>query len=305
MLTPASLKPNDKIRLVAPAGKVRMNHVKAAVEVLRSAGYSVTEGAHLYDQHHQYAGDDQARRADLQEALDDDACRAILMARGGYGLIRIIDGIDFSRFLKNPKWIAGFSDVTALHNHLHNRGVETIHSVMPNSFPVDGNPSHPVTLLLQTLTGNPPLYSVDPHPFNRHGRSSGRLTGGNLTMVTAMLGSVSETDTHGKTLLLEDVGEHHYRIDRMMHMLKRAGKLSGLAGLVVGQFNDLNDSSDHFGKEVTEIIMEAVADYNYPVMFGFPAGHEPDNRPLILGRTTLLHVESTTVKIDQTEIEHG
>lgn len=305
MQTPVSLKPGDKIRLVAPAGKVREKHVKTAVTTLQSAGYTVTEGAHLYDAHYQFAGDDQARRADLQEALDDETCRAILLARGGYGLIRIIDEIDFSRFLKSPKWISGFSDITVLHNHLHNQGIETIHAVMPNSFPDDGTQNQPVALLLDTLAGKSPAYSIDAHPLNKMGQASGRLTGGNLTMLTALLGSTSETVTDGKILFVEDVGEHLYRIDRMIHTLKRAGKLARLAGLVVGQFNDLPDSSTQFGMDVTEIITQAVAAYNYPVVFGFPAGHEPDNRPLILGRTTHLSVGDATVNIHQTKTQHG
>lgn len=299
MITPPSLKPGDLIRIIAPSGKVRLEHVMAAAGLLRNLGFQVIEGRHLYSEFHQLAGEDAERIHDLQQALDDNQCKAILMARGGYGLLRIIDRVDFSRFMQHPKWIAGFSDITVLHSHLHNLGIETIHSVMPNSFPANSTADEPVACLMKALSGEPLNYSLAPHALNRQGTASGIITGGNLTMLTSLLGSDSAINTQGKILFLEDVGEYLYRIDRMMHTLKRAGLLDHLTGLVVGCFNDMLDGSTPFGKTAREIIAEAVTGYDYPVAFGFPAGHEPDNRPLILGRNTRLMVKPDSATIHQ------
>lgn len=299
MIKPASLKSGDLIRIVAPSGKVRHENVMAAALLLRNQGFNVIEGDSLYNEFHQLAGKDDERIKDLQQALDDKQCKAILMARGGYGLIRIIDQLDFSGFIKHPKWIAGFSDITVLHAHLHNLGIETIHSVMPNSFPSNGTIDKPVEHLLKTLLGELPQYSLAPEILNRQGAASAIITGGNLTMLTSLLGSDSSVNTNGKILFIEDVGEYLYRVDRMMHTLKRAGMLDHLAGLIVGYFNDMLDGSTPFGKTAHEIIAEIVNDYNYPVAFGFPAGHEPGNLPLILGRNTSLIVERNGTSILQ------
>ncbi len=299
MKKPASLKPGDLIRIVAPSGKVRPENVKASALLLRNLGYKVIEGHNLYNEFHQLAGKDTERIEDLQEALDDKQCKAILMARGGYGLIRILDQLDFSGLITHPKWIAGFSDITVLHAHLHNLGIETIHSVMPNSFPLNNAIDKPVEHLLKTLSGEPLRYSLAPEILNRQGTASAIITGGNLTMLTSLLGSDSSVNTNGKILFIEDVGEHLYRVDRMMHTLKRAGMLDHLAGLIVGYFNEMLDGSTPFGKSAYEIIAEIVDDYNYPVAFGFPAGHEPVNLPLILGRNTSLTVEHDSTSIFQ------
>lgn len=290
MKTPSPLSPADLIRVVAPAGKVRPERVEAAIKFLRYQGFRVVAGASLFNESGPFAGTDEQRIADLQEALDDTTCRAILMARGGYGLIRIIDKLDFSRFLKNPRWIAGFSDITVLHNHLHNLGVETLHGVMPNSFPIDSEPDEPVRSLLEVLRGQAPSFPIPWHPLNRPGMAQATITGGNLTLITALLGSESETVTAGKILFVEDVGEHLYRIDRMMHTLKRAGKLDKLKGLVVGHFNEMLDGTSPFGMTAEEIVADAVAGYDFPVLFGFPAGHQPRNLTFILGRQTTLEV---------------
>lgn len=305
MKTPAYIDTSDLIRIVAPAGKVRPGNVKAAVKMLRYEGFRVVEGKHLYDEVNQFAGTDDDRAADLQEALDDHSSRAIFMARGGYGLLRIIDRLDFSRFVRNPKWVTGFSDITVLHSHLHNLGIETIHSVMPNSFPADCMKDRPVESLLRTITGEQPRFSMNSHPLNRPGEVNASVTGGNLTLLTALLGSESETVTAGKILFIEDVGEHLYRIDRMMHSLKRAGKLDKIKGLIVGQFSDMLDGTTPFGKTAEEIIAEAVAEYSYPVAFGFPAGHDPENLAFILGRETTLTVAESHTSVIQHSGAHG
>ncbi|MDD2963664.1 MAG: LD-carboxypeptidase [Bacteroidales bacterium] len=290
MKTPFPLSPADLIHVVAPSGKVSPVNVDSAIKLLRYQGFRISVGSSLYEETGPFAGTDEQRIADLQEALDDTTCRAILMARGGYGLIRIIDKLDFSRFLKNPRWIAGFSDITVLHNHLHNLGVETLHGVMPNSFPLDCEPDEPVESLLEVLRGHAPSFTIPWHPLNRPGKAQATITGGNLTLLTALLGSESETVTAGKILFVEDVGEHLYRIDRMMHTLKRAGKLDKLKGLVVGHFNNMFDGASPFGMTAEEIVADAVAGYDFPVLFGFPAGHQPRNLTFILGRQTTLEV---------------
>lgn len=284
MKIPLSIKPGDKIRIVSPAGKVSEEHVFPAVEWLHQQGYKVELGKHVFASHFQFAGTDQQRLDDLQTALDDSETAAIICSRGGYGTVRIIRQIDFTNFVENPKWLVGFSDITILHSCLNSRGVATIHGVMPQYFfNNDGAPYENLNSLMQLLTGGKAVYSFKNSENNRPGKVTAELVGGNLSIISSMQGTPCELKTDGKILFLEDIDEFLYHTDRMIHQLKLSGKLDNLAGLVLGDFTEIKDNESPFGKTVHEIIMDAVHEFDYPVCFGFPAGHDKKNLALAFG----------------------
>lgn len=291
MQTPPFLIPGDKVAIVAPARKVSPDEIEAGVNKLRSWGLEVVFGEHLFGDCNQYSGTDQERTSDIQSALDDPGIKAVIAARGGYGTIRIIDYLDFSAFRINPKWIIGFSDITVLHSHIQtNLGIETLHACMPFTFPPDGSDGPSTETLRKALFGEQISYKFQTAELSVIGEAEGILAGGNLSILYALNGTPSDLDTRGKILFIEDLDEYLYHVDRMMMNLRRSGKLSGLAGLVVGGMSGMNDNTVPFGKSPEQIIYESVADYHYPVCFGFPAGHLDDNRALILGRRVKLHV---------------
>ena len=221
--------------------------------------------------------------------LDNPDIKAILCVRGGYGTVRIIDDIDFSHFQKNPKWLAGFSDITVLHSHIHKLNVASLHSTMPISF--SSNTTESIMSLKDALFGKHLSIKIDLHPFNRFGEAKGQIVGGNLSILYSLMGSPSDLNTDGKILFIEDLDEYLYHIDRMMMNLKRSGKLSNLKGLIVGGMTKMNDNTIPFGKDAESIIKDVVSEYNYPVCFGFPAGHIKDNRALKLGVIAELKVD--------------
>lgn len=292
MITPPYLKAGDQVRIVSTARKVFPDEMKPATDLLEEWGLKVTLGDNLYKALNQFAGTDDERAADFQAALDDPEVNAILFARGGYGTVRIIDKIDWSGLKKNPKWLAGFSDVTVTHSHVYSHaGIETLHS--PMAFNLAKSGKEVKQHLRKALFGEKLVYETGgniPADLNRSGEAAGELVGGNLSILYSLLGSASSMDTTGKILFLEDLDEYLYHIDRMMYALKRAGKLYRLAGLVVGGMNDMKDNKVRFNKTAEEIIGEAVAEYNYPVLYGFPAGHIRNNMPLIHGRKVNLTV---------------
>jgi muramoyltetrapeptide carboxypeptidase len=293
-ITPPFLKQGDKIAITCPAKKLP-NPMTDAVTLLESWGLEVIQGETLSASYHQFAGDDDLRARDLQRFIDDDSIKAIIAARGGYGTIRMIDKVDFSGFEKNPKWLVGFSDITVLHSHLYaNYNVQTIHGQMPVTIP-DAS-KYSLDTLRMALFGEHFEYNVTPNPLNRSGRGSGVLIGGNLSLLVAVMGSVSDYNYDGGVLFIEDVGEYLYSVDRMIRTLDRAGKLKNLSGLIVGGFTELKDNDIPFGQTVPEIVMDVVSKYNYPVCFDFPAGHIPDNQSLILGKSLNLIVEEHHVK---------
>ena len=294
MITPPTPQPGDKTGIVTPSGKIAEKVLDAAAGLFEEWGFRVVKGRNVYSGFDQFGGTDRERAGDLQRMLDDEDIRAIFCSRGGYGAVRIIDTIDFSRFQAHPKWIVGYSDITVLHSHIQeNFGIETLHALMPAEL-APGRESPPsagsVGLLRQALSGNLPPCNLPGHPLSREGKAEGVLTGGNLSVLYSLTGSASETCTRGKILFLEDVGEYLYHIDRMMVALKRKGVLEGLRGLVVGGMTGMNDNEVPFGKSAEEIIAEAVSEYGFPVLFGFPAGHQTENHPLILGREVILDV---------------
>ena len=295
VLTPPYLKKGDKIAITCPAKKLP-GPMDDAVTLLQSWGLEVVLGETLNLSFHQFAGDDAQRAADLQRFIDDDDIKAIIAARGGYGTIRIIDDVNFDRLAQHPKWLIGFSDITVIHSHLQaNYGLQSIHGQMPVNIP-DASASS-LQSLRKALFGEPVTYTFPPDRLNRGGTGTGILTGGNLSLLVAVIGSASEVDYNGKILFIEDVGEYLYSVDRMMHTLKRAGKLANLAGLVVGGFSEIKDNDIPFGQTVPQIIMNVVKDYNYPVCFDFPAGHIPDNQAVVLGRETELMVDELSTDL--------
>jgi len=291
MITPPYLSKDDKIGIIAPARCITFDEVHPSIRVFKKWGLEAELGTNIFRKYNQFAGKDSARLMDIQEMLDDDTIRAVICARGGYGTVRIIDQIDFTGFVKNPKWIVGYSDITVLHSHIHRHmGIETLHAIMPVNITTDDKPDDSLETLRNALFGKIRGYSITATPLARTGEAEGLLTGGNLSILYSLMGSASEIDTAGKILFLEDVDEYLYHIDRMMMNLKRAGKLDKLKGLIVGGMNRMNDNTVPYGKTANEIIAEAVADYDYPVCFDFPAGHGENNLALILGRKVKLRV---------------
>ena len=291
MITPRYLSKGDRIAIVSPARKISREEVANAIHIFNEWGLEVVEGEHLYSAYHQFAGSDSERSADLQKMLDDPSVKAVMCSRGGYGTVRIIDRLDFTKFADNPKWIIGYSDITVLHSHIHTHfGIETLHAVMPINFKArcESNPS--VTTLKKALLGKPLSYSLPGNSFNRPGSAEGELVGGNLSILYSLTNTGSDIHTTGKILFIEELDEYLYHVDRMMMNLRRSGKLDNLAGLIVGGMTKMRDNEVPYGRTVLEIIAEAVADYGYPVCYGFPAGHEDDNRALILGRRVKLEV---------------
>ena len=271
-----ALTKGDRVAIVATARKVGPDDVKPAVDLLESWGLRVVIPEGLYATDNQFAGDDAHRAAVLQAMLDDPSIKAIFCARGGYGTVRILDRIDFSAFDANPKWIVGYSDVTALHSHVSvNCGLPTLHATMPINIPTDSKevdyPS--LTTLKRVLFEGDFCYKFVGQVGNREGECVAPIVGGNLSVLYSLLGSKSDVDTNGKILLIEDLDEYLYHIDRMMTALRRAGKLSGLKGLIVGSMTDMHDNETPFGHTAEEIVAEMISDYSYPVAFNCPFGH--------------------------------
>jgi len=282
MLRPPDLQPGDTIALMAPARKISREEIAPAIQLLEAWGLKVIVGQTVGVEQHQYAGSDQLRTNDLQQFMDDPAIKAIIACRGGYGTVRLLDQLRFDKFMDKPKWIVGYSDLTILHVHLSCVvGVESLHATMPINFPT--NTTDALQSLKDALFGNKLEYTFPAHPLNIPGTMQGRVIGGNLSLLYSLLGTRTMLLQTGAILFLEDLDEYLYHIDRMMMALKRAGKLQGLAGIIVGGMTDMKDNAVPYGKTAEEIIAEHVSGMGYPVAYGFPAGHIPDNRAIIMG----------------------
>jgi muramoyltetrapeptide carboxypeptidase len=299
MIKPKYLSKGSTIAIVSTARKLSLKEVKPAINFLENEGFNVILGENLFEDCNQFAGSDNQRAADLQNAMDNPEVDAILCARGGYGTVRIIDKIDFTNFKKNPKWICGYSDVTVLHSHIHNLGIETLHATMPLNFPENGDVNRAMETLVKSLKGESLEYVFKSEMFFKQGEVEAEICGGNLSILYSLMGSSSEIDTEGKILFIEDLDEYLYHIDRMMMNLKRAGKLDKLSALIVGGMNDMNDNKVPFGKSAYEIIWDTVKDYNYPVCFGFPAGHIEDNFAIKMGAKAVLKISEDLVVFQQ------
>ncbi len=294
MHIPPYLKKGDKVAIIAPVRKVSEPEIADAIKQL-GENFKVLLAPHIYAEHHQFGGTDKERAADLQWALDHKEIKAVFIARGGYGLLRIIDAIDFSEFVAQPKWIVGYSDVTVLHSHItQNFKIATLHATMPFQFSVNETATQ---LLIQTLMGEPVKYEYKSTLPCINGKTNGILVGGNLSLLYALSGSTSDINTENKLLFIEDLDEYLYHIDRMLLQVKRSGKFEKLFGLIVGGMSDMRDNTIPFGYSVHELIYDMVKPYQFPVAFDFPAGHIKENMPIILGQTYTLEVKDNEVKL--------
>jgi muramoyltetrapeptide carboxypeptidase len=288
--SPPYLRPGDTILLIATARKVSAGEMLPAITALQSWGLKVECGRHLYDQENQFAGSDVNRASDLQWALDHPQAKAIIIARGGYGTLRILDHVNLRKFREFPKWLIGYSDVTMLHGELFNAGFASLHATMPINF---GKHEGATDSLRKALFGEKITYPIVAHPLNVAGTARGQVVGGNLSILCAIRGSSSEVDKKGRILFIEDLDEYLYHIDRLILQMKRAGQLKNLAALVVGGLNDMRDNPIPFGHTPEEIVLAAVKEYGYPVCFNFPCGHIAENYALYHGKPATLVVSSS------------
>lgn len=294
--TPPYLKLGDTVAIVAPSGilKNRKDEVEHAKALLKSWGLNVIIGRNLYKQDNHFAGTDEERCEDFQNALDNPTVRAIWCARGGYGTVRILDHLDYTKFKADPKWLIGYSDITALHNQFHNLGFESIHALMCVSLTEDlSEIPEAISTFKAAVFGQPISYTLKGSKYNRAGETSGQLVGGNLTLLHTMLGSKTGISVSGKILFIEEIGEYKYHVDRMLQSLKRAGYFENCKGVLVGNFTKMKKNNTAlWGSSVEQLIIDALADYDFPIAFNMPAGHEDDNRAMILGREVEMMVNS-------------
>lgn len=295
MKTPQFLKPNDKIAIVCTARKFSEQDAQPAIELLKSWNLVPVLGSTIGLDNFQLGGSDLERAADFQAQLDNPEIKAIWIARGGYGSVRIIDKLNFDKFLENPKWIIGFSDITVFHSHVNNLRVSTLHAIMPFSVPNTVETS--IESLRKALFGESLIYEIPTQKSNRIGKAEGELVGGNLSIIYSLLGSPSSIDTKDKILYIEDLDEYLYHLDRMMQNLKRNGYFNNLRGLIVGGMTDMHDNAIPFGLDAVGIISEIASEFDFPICFDFPAGHVKDNRALRLGEQVSLEVSEEKVQL--------
>ena len=296
MVTPPFLQPGDTVAIVSTARKITKSELNPALKLLVKMKLKAVLGHTIGAEEHQFAGSDSLRTRDFQAMMDNPNIKAIWCARGGYGTVRILDGLNFSEFRKNPKWIIGYSDITALHSHIHNFGIETLHAQMP--LDIEKKSEQAQKGVFEVLFGNKSSINyTSENEKNRTGHAKGILVGGNLSVLYSLCGSPSAINTAGKILFLEDLDEYLYHIDRMFQNLKRNGLLENLAGLVLGGFTQLHDNTIPFGKTIEEIVWDTIGKVNYPVCFNFPAGHIKDNRALIFGREAQMDVTSDVISL--------
>lgn len=298
---PPYLKKGATIGITCPAGYMAKEKAETCITILQQWGYQVMVGKTLGSSSNNYfSATDEDRRDELQAMLDDENINTILCGRGGYGVGRIIDALDFTKFKKKPKWIIGFSDITVLHSHIYsNLKIATLHAPMAAAFNDEGSKNEFVQSLQKALAGKKAKYACTAHAFNKTGTATGELVGGNLSLLAHLTGTASDVNTKNKILFIEDIGEYIYSIDRMLYQLKRSGKLKQLAGLIIGGFTDMKDTERPFGKTVHEVIAEIVAEYNYPVCFDFPVSHSKENYALKVGCRYVLTVTKKSVRLSE------
>lgn len=296
MIIPQALQKGDKVAIVAPARSISEDSYPEIIRIIQAQGYIPVRGKSTYLTHGPFAGSDTDRGADLQAMLDDKEIKAIFCLRGGYGTIRIMDQLNFDKLLSNPKWLIGFSDISILHNKLHQLGMASMHGQMPLNF-VGRTENKGLEKLFNTLKGKALSYNFTSNSLNKLGSSTGELVGGNVAILCSLIATPYDINTDGKILFIEEVGEYLYRFDRLMHHLKLSGKLTKLKGLIVGGLSEMKDNKPAFGQTIEEIIVDLLQEYDYPVCFDFPAGHIKENYPLILGKTVQMNVSSTNIQI--------
>jgi muramoyltetrapeptide carboxypeptidase len=296
MANPPLLKSGDLVSVLSPASHTNSNAWEKGIEVLEKWGLRVDRGEHYLSQYFGFGGTDAERLNDLQKALDNPEIKAIFPIRGGYGTSRLLDDLDFSLFMQNPKWIVGFSDITALLTHIDSLGVAGIHGPMPNNFCQKGGELS-LQALNEVLFNGRAIYTCKPHPSNILGEIQGELIGGNLSLLSHLIGSKSFSRPDGKILVIEEIGERLYHVDRMLVQLKRSGYFEGLTGMIIGGFTDCNEAPLTIGKSAQELILEHTEDYQFPIAFDFPLGHVPANHPVIFGVKSNLLISSEKVQL--------
>lgn len=303
MIYPHPLQKGDTIAIICASGYLPLATTLQAQKVLTAWGYHVVLGATTQTEYHYFSAPDALRCSDLQAALDDPNVKAILLGRGGYGLSRIIDDINFDKFSQQPKWIWGFSDVTVLHSHIQkNFDIPTLHAPMCSAFAEENLTQQHMQALKAVLEGQAIVYRFPAHESNILGTVEGKIVGGNLCILDHLSGSISQLDTTDAILFIEDIGEHLYKVDRMLYNLKRSGQLKHIRGLICGNFTDMEDTTRPFGKTLYELIIDHVADMNIPVAFDIPIGHETINYPLVLGDYYEFQVQDNGVSITQLKV---
>ena len=298
---PPYLKKGDTICITCPAGYMAAEKAATCIATLQSWGYNVSAGKTLGSASQNYfSGTDEERCTELQAMLDDKSINAILFGRGGYGMSRIIDKLDFKKFKKNPKWLIGFSDITVIHTHLYSKyKIASLHAPMAAAFNDGENTNEYIFSLKNNLEGKKAKYKCAIHPFNKQGSATSKLIGGNLSLLTHVIGTASDFETKNCILFIEDIGEYLYNIDRMLLQLKRCGKLDKISGLIVGGFTDMKDTERPFGKTMDEIIKDAIAEYDFPVCFNFPVSHGKENFALKIGAEYNLLVKNKVVVLQE------
>jgi muramoyltetrapeptide carboxypeptidase len=297
MNRPPFLNPGDKIALVSPSGAVDPSYIDGAVETFLAWRLVPEVGSFARGAAGRFSGTDDQRLSDLQRALDDPEVRAILCCRGGYGVVRILDKLNWEGFVRNPKWLIGFSDITALHAIALKHGIQSLHAVMARALANCDPASEPVIALREILFGKiPGSYTLPACNLNRSGEAEGVLTGGNLSVLYGLRGTDFDIRPEGKILFIEDLSEKLYHLDRMLQNLRMGGILSRISGLLVGNFTEIEDVSS-FGQSVNEVIASAVSGYSYPVAFGFPVGHVVNNMPVIHGARIRMNVNEIETNI--------
>ena len=298
---PPYLKKGDLIGITCPAGYMAKEKAQTCIETLQQWGFEVMVGKTLGSSSNNYfSGTDEERLNELQAMLDDESIKAILCGRGGYGVSRIIDQLDFTRFKKKPKWIIGYSDITILHAHIYsNHKIASIHAPMAAAFNNGEYENEYIASLHKAIIGKKANYKCAAHPYNKQGTATGELIGGNLSLLTHIIGTPSDIKTKNKLLFIEDIGEMIYNTDRMLYQLKRSGKLNGLAGLIIGGFTDVKDTDRPFGKSIEEVIHDVVKEYDYPVCFNFPVSHERENYALKVGVQYVLKIGKKNAQLTE------
>ena len=299
-IIPPYLKPGDRIGLVCPAGYMPAEKYQTCIQTLSDWGFQVIIGKTPGHQFNYFSGTDKERLHDFQHMMDDAKIKAILCARGGYGTGRIIDQLNFRKFMNRPKWIIGFSDITLLHSHLFsNYKIASLHAPMAAAFNDGEFKNQYIQSLRDALSGKKADYKIAPHQLNNTGNAKGILVGGNLSLLTNITGTPSDINTKNKILFIEDVGEYIYNVDRMMYHLKRSSKLDHLKALIVGSFSDMKDTTIPFGQTAEEAIKAVVEEYDYPVCFAFPVGHNKENYALKVGTKYELNVSDSFVELKE------
>jgi muramoyltetrapeptide carboxypeptidase len=297
MISPPYLQKNDTVAIICMAGKTSVESIKPAIEILKKWGLSVVVGESVGAVDGVFGGSDSLRKNDFQKQLNDPKIKAIFSARGGYGSTRFLDDINWRKFKKNPKWVVGFSDITAVVSQINNIGIEAIHGPMPKMFANVGAEKS-LEYLRKTLFGNEITYKAKINANNKLGKATAEIVGGNLCILAHTIGSKSEINTDGKILFLEDISEYYYNIDRMLLQLKRAGKLKKLAGLIIGHFTDCKDGDNPYDQTVEQIVTHQTQEFDFPIAFGFDIGHENSNWTIVCGRKAELVVNEMQVSLD-------